>query len=78
MNYTNEPVTGHQGTILRALHSGPKSTQDLVDALYGADPEGGPVNAITNVRVHIFYLKRKLIPGWAIDYEPGTYRLVRR
>lgn len=78
MNYTEEPLTGYQATVLRALHNGPKTTAQLVDALYAADPDGGPYSASQNVRIYVFWLKRKLSGGWTIEHNPGTYQLVRR
>ena len=35
------------------------SVEELIDAVYGATPDGGPVNAIFNVRVAIYRLRQR-------------------
>lgn len=53
--------------IMRRLMIGPGivSTHELVDWVYGADPNGGPDEASRSLYVHIVKLRKKIYaPGW--------------
>lgn len=65
-------LTPYEASTLLALASTRAhiSKAELIDALYGDDPDGGPDFADSVVKVHICRLRRKLAPyGWKIDTE---------
>ena len=54
---------------------------DLVDAVYGDDAEGGPLDPMNVIRRQIFRSQDRLVPlGWRLEHGRGTgqfgYRLV--
>lgn len=53
---------------------------ELLDRLYGDDPEGGPVTAVNCVCVHVSRMKKKLEPhGITVEgWRDGHYRRGRR
>ena len=61
------PVKGHQAEVLRELvDHGAATIPRLIDQLYGSDPNGGPDNAVCTVQQHVYYLRKKIKPGWRI------------
>lgn len=63
---SSDRITRSQRIILDTLqqHAGRWVPIDaLVDALYGDDPDGGPLQADNVVRANIGYLRRKTSPG---------------
>lgn len=79
--YAASPLHRCEAVLLRELvcYGGQVARERLIDALYGADPEGGPLDACRNIRVYLFRLRAKMRPEWRIDAAWGQgYRLARR
>jgi DNA-binding response OmpR family regulator len=78
-------LTPVQRRLIGALAASPGKVvpySDIVDAVWGHDPEGGPLDAEGNVHVQLFLLRRRLakagIAGVKIVAHPGRgYELVR-
>jgi hypothetical protein len=67
---TSMPFSAHHRAIVAALVKAyPKSvrTWDLVDVLYGHDPDGGPEDANRSVASMMQHVRGRLAPyGWMI------------
>lgn len=78
----NWPLPHQAQVLLRELiDRGPRRTRDLVRALWGHDPDGGPLCPENAVRVHIVSIKRALRNGWDLrnlgNAAVGIYALER-
>jgi len=53
-------------------------TQQMVDALYSMERDGGPLDPVNTIRVMIWGLRPKLQPyGWTLSLAHGGWRLER-
>ena len=71
-----------QRNILAAVarqKGGTLTISQTLDAAYGEREDGGPLAAVSTIRVTIHKLNRKIAPfGWAVENDYGHgYRLVR-
>ena len=53
-------VTGNHRLVAMMLLEKPRTAEELVRDLYGNRPDGGPQSALSNVRVAIHRLRRRL------------------
>ncbi len=68
-----EIVTGHlqpqEKIVIRELMDRVTVTDDqLIYALYGDDPDGGPLNVEGSIKVRMSFIRKKLIEGWRIGH----------
>lgn len=62
-------------TILTLINSYPKplTMEEIVNAVYWSDPNGGPLNAETVIRLTLPKIRKKLKPmGWTIQNIAAT------
>lgn len=53
------------------------STRAVINALWGLDPNGGPVSAENNISVRLVHINRVLVPlGWRIWAPTGNGRML--
>ena len=68
-------IWGQKAIILLALIASPRTADELMRLVYGADK--GPPSARKCIHVAIFQLRDRLRPGWRIGniYRPGLPQL---
>jgi DNA-binding response OmpR family regulator len=60
----NAYLTQHQARIAREiLDRGEATRSQIMEAVYGDDPDGGPLTAEKCIKVHMVKLRRALAPG---------------
>ncbi len=66
-----KPLTEREAIVLRELLTLPRVSRDrLTDQLWGDNPDGGPVNANTELYKIVTTLRPKLFDGFEIDCLP--------
>lgn len=70
------PLTHSQRNVLEALisaHPRPSTKDALINAVWGLDPNGGPLDPLNVIAVHCHRINKAILPfGWRIQGDPGA------